>query len=202
MSNILYLASQSISRQQLLKESKIPFKLLHQAADEQACDWGLPLDKLVAAIALHKMDQVILPKGKEGEIIFVLTADTLSQDKNGTIQGKPIDRQDAIAKIEQARHGTRLCTAFYLDKKQFRTGNWHLVERVHQVVAAEYRFMVPDAWIEHYLKNTISLAVSNAIAVEQYGTQFLKEIHGSYSTIVGLPMFEVREALEKLGFFK
>lgn len=202
MNHILYLASQSISRQQLLKEAKIPFTLLHQAADEQACDWGLPLETLVATIALYKMEQVILPTGTEGDIIFVLTADTLSQDKNGAIQGKPKDREDAIAKIKEARNGTRLCTAFYLDKKEFRKGTWQVRERIHQVVAAEYLFMVPDEWIEHYLTNTISFAVSNAIAIEQYGTQFLKEVRGSYSTIVGLPMFEVREALEKIGFFK
>lgn len=202
MKHILYLASKSISRQQLLKEAKIPFKLLSQSADEQACDWGLPLDKLVASIALHKMNQVLLPVGKQQEIIFVLTADTLSQDKDGAIQGKPKDKKDAIAKIKKARHGTRLCTAFYLDKKQFRQGKWHLLERVHQVIAAEYHFVVPDAWIDRYLQNTISLEVSNAIAIEVYGTQFLKEVRGSYSTIVGLPMFEVREALEKLGFFR
>ncbi len=202
MKKILYLASQSISRQQLLKEAKISFTLLHQAADEQACDWGLPLETLVATIALHKMEQVILPKGREGEVIFVLTADTLSQDKHGLIQGKPKDRADAIAKIKEARNGTRLCTAFYLDKKEFCQGAWQVKQRIHQVVAAEYLFVVPDEWIEEYLKNTISLAVSNAIAIEQYGTQFLKEVRGSYSTIVGLPMFEVREALEKIGFFR
>src|ERR1700730_14012976 len=115
MNNILYLASQSASRQQLFKESKIPFKILAQNADEYVCDWSLPLEQLVAAIALHKMQQVKLPTGKEGEIIFVLTADTLSQDKNGKIQGKPKDLADAIAKIKQAREGSRLCTAFYLD---------------------------------------------------------------------------------------
>ncbi len=202
MNNILYLASQSPSRQQLLKEAKIPFELLPQSADEEACDWAMPLDKLVATIALHKMNHVTLPDGHEGDIIFILTADTLSQDKNGTIQGKPKDHADAIAKIKEARQGTRLCTAFYLDKKRFHKGKWHLVDRVQQVVAAEYLFVVSDAWIDHYMKNTMSLAVSNAIAVEQYGTQFLKEVRGSYSTIVGLPMFEVREALEKLGFFQ
>ena len=31
--------------------------------------------------------------------------------------------------------------------------------------------------------------------------EFLKELNGSYTAIVGLPLYEVREALEKLGFF-
>jgi septum formation protein len=201
MAHVLYLASQSPSRQLLLQEAKIPFVLVPQQADEYVCDWRLPLDQLVAAISLYKMEQLQLSPGKQREIIWVLTADTLSQDKNGRVQGKPKDVADAIAKLKEARDGTRLCTAFCLDKKEFRDNRWVLVERIHQVVPAEYRFVVPDSWIERYIKNTISLAVSNAIAVEQYGTQFLKEVRGSYSTIVGLPMFEVREALEKLEFF-
>lgn len=201
MKNILYLASQSLSRQQLLKESKIPFVLLKQTADEQACNWGLPLGKLVASISLYKMEHVILPAGKEGEEIFVLTADTLSQDKDGAIQGKPKNKADAISKIKQARAGSRLCTAFCLDKKRFTNGQWALDQRIHQVVTAEYFFIVPDNWIDSYLANTIGIKCSNAIAIEQYGNQFLREVRGSYSTIVGLPMFELRLALEALGFF-
>lgn len=201
MKHILHLASQSYSRQQLLKESNIPFALLAQDADESACDWTLPLEQLVASISLYKMNHVVLPEGTEGDVLFVLTGDTLSQDYNGAIQGKPKDRQDAIAKIKQAREGTTLCSAFCLDKKRFENGAWKTIERIHEVVHAEYLFYVPDDWIDRYLEHSIGLSCSNAIAVELYGSQFLKYVHGSYSTIVGLPMYEVREALERMGFF-
>lgn len=201
MKHTLHLASQSYSRQQLLKESKIPFELLHQDADESACDWTLPLDKLVASISLYKMNHVVLPEGKEGDVMFVLTGDTLCQDSDGAIQGKPKDREDAIAKIKQARGGSKLCSAFCLDKKLFEGGEWKVAERIHEVVSAEYLFYVPDNWIDRYLDNSIGLSCSNAIAIELYGAQFLKYVHGSYSTIVGLPMYELREALERMGFF-
>lgn len=201
MKNILYLASQSLSRQQLLSEAQIPFELLSQTADEAACDWGLPLHKLVASIALYKMEHADLSGIDHDKEIFVLTADTLSQDGNGAIQGKPKDRADAIEKIKQARGGTRLCTGFCLDKKVWRDGAWQTVERIEEVVHARYKFIIPDEWIEIYLDKSPGLHCSNAIAVEQYGGQFLKEVQGSYSAIVGLPLYEVREALEKLGFF-
>ena len=201
MKNILYLASQSSSRQQLLKESDISFKLLSQDADESACDWGLSLDKLVAAISLHKMNHAVLPAGSEGDTLYIITADTLSRDANGEIQGKPKNKEDAIVKIKQARKGTKLCSAFCLDKKIFRNGEWKIVERIHEVVAAEYLFYVPDEWIEPYLEKSVGLSCSNAIAVELFGAQFLKSVRGSYSTIVGLPMYEVRQALEQMGFF-
>lgn len=201
MKNILYLASQSQSRQLLLKESRIPFTLLTQTADEQACDWNMPLDQLVASIARHKMAHAQLPVGSEGDTIFVVTADTLSQDLDGTINGKPENRADAIAKIKRARQGSRLSTAFCLERKIFKKGIWQTERSIEQVVSATYVFAIPDEWIEHYLENSIALSCANAIAIEQYGMQFLKELQGSYSAIVGLPMFELRQALEELGFF-
>src|SRR5579864_8294380 len=102
--NSLYFGSKSQSRRMLLEEAHIPFRVIEQNADETACDWTLPLEQLVMSIALHKMEHVMLPAGnQEEEVCFVLTADTMSHDSSGTIHGKPIDRNDAIAKIKAAR---------------------------------------------------------------------------------------------------
>ncbi len=199
--NTLYLASTSPSRQILLKQAQIPFKLLLQSADESACDWALPLQELVLSIALHKMEHAQMPEGQEGDEIFVLTADTLSQNNGSKIEGKPVDKEDAIRKIKAARNGTKLCSAFCLDKNQFQDGAWKIVDRVHQAVCSEYQFIIPDEWLDTYLESSVCMGCSNAIAIEGYGEQFLKEIRGSYSAIVGLPMFELREALSKLDFF-
>lgn len=197
----LYLGSKSASRQMLLKQAHIPFTLVGQDADESACDWALPLQKVVESIAVYKMEHVILPAGKEGEICFVLTADTLSQDATGAIHGKPTDRDDAIIKIKAARAGMRTGTAFCLDKKVWRSGSWHLERRIEQFVDARYEFIVPDEWIENYLTISFGLNCSGAIAIEDYGGLFLKMVQGSYTTIVGLPLFELREQLEEIGFF-
>lgn len=210
--NILFFGSKSQSRRMLLEESQIPFIVVDQNADESQCDWGIPLPQLVLNIAIYKMQHVVLPAGThEGQVCYVLTADTMSHDKTGTIHGKPVDRADAIAKIKAARDGSFLCTAFCLDKKVWRparrsfseggTDAWVIEERIADIVFAEFLYIVPDDWIEIYLEETPYLDVSGAIAVEKFGNQFLKTIQGSYSTIVGLPLFEVRQALEKLGFF-
>jgi|SRR5579863_3464276 len=201
--NILYLGSKSASRKMLLNEACIPFVTVDQTADETQCDWNLPLPQLVAHIARYKMEHVILPDGKsEGDICFVLTADTMSHDKQGVIHGKPVDRDDAIAKIKALAEGSYLCSAYCLDKKVWQSGNWHVQERIQDVVAAEFIFSVPAQWLETYIANTPILSVSGAIAVEGFGNQFLKTVNGSYTTIIGLPLFEVREALERMGFFR
>ncbi len=186
----------------LLREAQIPFKLVTQDADETSCDWGLQLSQLVEQIALHKMNHAILPSGKnDGDICFVLTADTMPQDSTGTIHGKPINREDAIEKIKAARECSQLFTAFCLDKKIWRNNAWHLEKRIQRCVHAEYQFVIPDHWIDVYLEKSMGLKTSGAIAVEGFGSQFLKMVHGSYTTIIGLPMFEVREALEEIDFF-
>jgi septum formation protein len=200
--NVLYFGSKSQSRRMLLEESQIPFVVVSQDADESQCDWGLPLPQLVASIALHKMEHVILPDGKhEDDICYVLTADTMSHDKTGKIHAKPVDRDDAIAKIRATAQGSFLCTAFCLDRRVWRNNVWIVDERMTDIVSAEFMFIVPEQWIDIYLEKTPFLDVSGGIAVEKYGNQFLKTVQGSYSTIIGLPLFEVREALEKLGFF-
>ncbi len=199
----LYFGSKSEPRKMLLEEAQIPFMVVSQNADESQCDWGLPLPQLVLNIALYKMQHVILPDGtQDGDICFVLTADTMSHDKTGKIHAKPVDRADAIAKIKATREGSFLCTAFCLDRKIWRNGAWEIDERVADIVSAEFSFIISDEWIDTYLEKVPFLDVSGGIAVERYGNQFLKVVQGSYATIIGLPLFEVREALEKLGFYK
>lgn len=201
MNNTLLLGSKSPSRQMLLREANISFQLIQQSADEAACDWGLPLKQLVETIALSKMAHVELLHGNEGDYCFVLTADTLSCDLDGKIHGKPVDRADAIAKIKAARNGSTLATAFCLDKKIWHASQWEIDHRIVRVVSSVYHFIVPDNWIARYFEHSVGYRASGAIAVEEYGAQFLKVVDGSYSTIVGLPMFKLREALDELGFF-
>jgi len=198
----LLLGSKSPSRQMLLHEAQIPFTLVRQDADERQCGWALPLPQLVATIARHKMEHVVLPAGQHaGDVCFVLTADTLSQDRDGTIYGKPDDRADAVNKIKSARAGSRLSTAFCADRRVWDGRIWSVDARIEQVVNAEYTFALPDEWIDLYFEKSLGLNTAGAIAAEGFGAQFLRIVHGSYTTIIGLPMYEVREALQKLGFF-
>jgi septum formation protein len=209
MTNILYLASKSKSRQRLLKEAGINFEIIDQNADERSLSWDRPLKELLEIIAIFKMDNIIIPNNlnQENNIIFVLTADTMGVDQNGKIFGKPENKQDAINKIKAYRNGAQTATAFCLDRKIFKNNKWKLEERIINFVSAKYIFDIPDNWIERYFELSLAsginyLQVSGAVAVEEFGAQFLKSVDGSYTTIVGLPMYELREALSKIGFFK
>ena len=206
----LFLASESHSRRRILKECDIPYTIVGQNADEAKCNWTLPIQQVVADIARMKMDHVDMPKSEEGDIVFVLTADTLTLDSKGNLLGKPTDCYEAIKMIKQIRDGACTGSAFCLDKKVFRDGKWQIIDRIEGYAQAQHIFDVPDQWIDTYLEQTARLGAktaratkcAGAIAIEEFGQQFVKSIDGSYSAILGLPVFELRQALEKLGFWE
>jgi septum formation protein len=204
MKRVLLLGSDSNSRHRLLREAQIPFEVIGHLADETSCcnTPGQSFEALVEQIALSKMEHVNLEaRSKRDKTCFILTADTLCQTKDGQILGKPADRAAAIAMIKAARAGASVVTAFCLDKRVCAGDCWQVENRIQKVVRSDYIFCVPDAWLEKYLSVCPGLQTAGAVAIEKFGEQFLQVVHGSYSTIVGLPIFELREALEKIGFY-
>lgn len=196
----LYLASQSPTRQQLLASTGIPFTVIDHSASEVVEPHADPL-AYVRSISRQKMEHVVLPSGFAHEISFVLTADSLCLDVAGTFHAKPADRAEAIAQIKALRGGGKVITAFCLEKKQWQDG-WKTIAREEQVVITEYVLDLPDSWIDVYLDHVpLALHVSGGYTVEGYGAQFCKSMHGSYSGALGLPLSELRNALEKLGLF-
>ncbi len=198
--NTLFLASQSISRRLLLEQADISYKTIQQDADEYSCDWTVLPKELVTHLALLKMQHAQLPSGQESDICFVLTADTVGYDSNNTIYGKAQDKAEAIKNLKLLAHGF-VATGFCLEKKEYKQGSWHTILQITEVVESAYVFEVPDNDIETYFSKTGALETAGSIAIEGYGLQFLKSVQGSYTGIIGLPLFELRQALEKLGFF-
>ena len=198
--NTLFLASQSYSRRLLLEQADIPYIIIKQDADEYSCDWTVPAKDLVTYLALLKMKHAQIPDGKESDICFVLTADTVGYDSHGTIYGKAKDKAQAIKNLEILAHGF-VATGFCLEKKEYKNGSWHTISQITEVIESSYVFIVPEEKQELYFSKTGAEETAGSIAIEGYGLQFLKSIQGSYTGIIGLPLFELRKALEKLGFF-
>lgn len=202
MSNTLLFASKSLPRRKLLEQAKIPFVIIEQDADERQCDWSLPFPKLLEAIAVHKMDHAILSHVNNDKEQFVITVDTMLQSHHGTILGKPTHKDAAIEMIKESRHGGVVGTAFCLDKKRYFNNQWNIDQRIVKYVQASYILDFPDYWIERYFEQFPDyLTIAGALNIEEFGMQFLKSLNGSYSTAIGLPLYELREALESLGFF-
>lgn len=201
MKHILYLASKSASRKKLLERAGISFEIIGQDADESQCDWNQELQIVVESIAMHKMNHIIMPAGIDGQIAFVLTADTLSVDTTGAIRGKPTDEKEAFMMLEKANGPRNRCgTALCIEKRIFKDGAWQTQKRIIKYAQAIYDFHIPQEYIKKYLHDTGAMEAAGAIKIED-GAQFVRSINGSYTAIVGLPMFELWQALHEIGFY-
>lgn len=203
MKDILYLASESSQRQRLLKEVDINFKVIKHNADECAVNLKKSFDSYVLDIAKEKINHVDLPVGKEGLVVFVLTADTLVYtSKTGTVLGKPIDIEDAkrmlrLFSIEDARVVTGCC----LEKKIFQSGIWQNEAENHFTVASIVEFILEEQDFDLYFKKLPhSLKSASGGIIEGFGQRYCKSITGSHSNIMGLPLFELIQALKQMDF--
>lgn len=201
MQNKLLLGSQSAMRKMLLTNARIPFTIIGHTADEEAVDKTLPFEQLLLAIASAKMNHITIGADEKGPV-FVLTADTMIRGEDGNVYGKPKDKEDAIKSIKALRSFGTVGTAFCLTKQQLIGGKWQIVQRIDEVVSAQYELELPDSWIERYMEaEPHYLSIAGGLSIEAFGQQFLKSVYGSYATILGLPMVELRQALEQIGFF-
>jgi len=188
----LFLASKSASRKLLLEDAKIPFTVVNQDADEHFCDWGIPVEQLVLSIARHKLSHAELPSGAEGERAIVVTADTLVQDLAGAVYGKPTDRADAVKQLRALRDGLRVVTGMWVDRRRFSGGVW-VSERLESNLSGGTAVLaLSDADIERYLDTApFALSVAGSLLVDGYGAQFVKEVHGSWTGMLGLSVADL-----------
>ncbi len=200
MDPVLYLASGSDGRKKLLIDAQIAFELTSHTADETECDLSEPIDVVVKHLALLKMKHVVLPDGHEGQVVLVLTADTLTLNHEGKLMGKPVDHDDAIRMISD-KNPTLTGTAFCLEKKEFKNGLWHSVQQIIDYDQASCTVVVPDESVELYLSKIPYLKVSGALSISGFGEQFVIEIRGNYASVIGMPMFKLRQALQAMNFF-
>lgn len=203
--DILYLGSQSRARQNLLKFAQINYQLLQHASDEELEHLPNAFADHVLAIAIHKMQNLQLPTpaAVDTDYIYVCTADTLVKNTmTGEILGKPVNRADAIRMLTLERTAPlEVLTGCCLEKFRRDNQQWVRVDLAHWTSGAVVEFYVDDDSIERYLTTfPFVLNCSGAGVIEDHGLSYLKSISGSYTAVIGLPLYELRIALKKMGF--
>ncbi|MFH1832201.1 MAG: Maf family protein [bacterium] len=203
----LYLGSQSQSRKKLLEETGYTFKVLDHTSDEQiTTHTEHDFSNYVLAIAQHKMDSLILPEHdahKTGDTIFVLTADTMVRTKNShQVFGKPRDKEHALYMLQTYRNeAVEVATGCCLERKKWENGAWVRDETRAWTTVASVEFVVGQDDVDLFIKQVpLVMHAAGAAIIEGFGQNFCKSIQGAYSSIMGLPMFELRQVLKDLGF--
>lgn len=199
---MLYLASHSPSRQQLLRDCKIEFTAVGHGAEEESVErLGKSLKETTQAIARLKIAHALLAAGTyEGQQCWVLSADTMGTEQDGIVRGKPGTIDQARQMLISARRGTVCGTAFCVDRRVWDGTQWVIEALCEGYVESQLIFNVPDNKLDEYCTQVKVCSVSGAIAIENYGAQFLVSVTGSYTTIVGLPVYEVVQELNRLGW--
>lgn len=198
ISNIIYLASKSPRRRELLKQIGIHFELLlirEQAPRVDVDEVPMPNEtahayvervcKLKADAALGVMRQRRLTPRP------VLTADT-TVALDGQIFGKPVDQADArrmLSLLSGESHQVLTAVAVAV-------GN-----EVKQVLTTSFVTFakLSEDDIKRYIETGEPMDKAGAYAVQGLAAKFIVKLSGSYSGVMGLPLYETATLLRQCG---
>jgi len=203
--DVLYIASQSPARQKLLTFAGIPYTVLAHGSDENLAYDGGSFAAYVEAIAQGKMRAVVLPNRHEvaTDYLFILTADTLVRStQNGQILGKPGTRERALQMLAlECQAPIEVMTGCCIEKVQYCNDTWQVVAQESITSSSILEFMVDAQSVDTYLtQQPIAIHCAGGAIIEDFGLAYLKSINGSFSATMGLPLYEVRMVLRRLGF--
>lgn len=189
MSAFIYLASASPRRRELLRQIGVVYRLLRVEVDETPQVGEYPRD-YVTRLALTKAQTGCAAPGRR-QPAPVLGADT-AVVMAGSILGKPRDREEGLAMLAQlsdCEHqvlsavalATPERTAFRIQESRVRFRRLTLAE-----CAAYWETGEPRDKAGGY-------------GIQGRAAAFITELHGSYSGVMGLPLFETAELLREFG---
>ena len=194
----IYLASQSPRRRELLKQI------------------GVAFDVLTLRAVVGRMDVIEVPRSGEAALDFVqrmaaekaacgwravdlrhllrfpvLGADTVVE-LDGAIIGKPADRADAdamLTRLSGREHHVHTAVAVqHEDRMEVRLSS------------SQVRFAALDAaTITRYLETGEYLGKAGAYAIQGRAGAFVEHVGGSYSGIMGLPLYDTAVLLRAFG---
>ena len=187
MSVQIILASASPRRKELLDQIKVSYKVHPVALDETPLSNETPLDyvqRLAAEKSAACVDQLAAD-------IPVLAADTVVI-LGDVIMGKPKNEADALAMLTQLSGKThQVYSAISLRGRD---------EHSQAVSITEVTFRrLTKQEILDYLHSGEPLDKAGSYAIQGMGSMFVESIKGSFSGVVGLPLFETAELLSKQG---
>jgi septum formation protein len=196
----IYLSSKSPRRIELLRQIGVRFEelLVRESGsrrrdvieaprkDEPALDYVRRIARTKAAVGWHHMNRRKLPQRP------VLAADT-EVVVDGAVLGKPADAASATAMLERLSGNTHeVLTAVAV--------RWHA-----QIVLAvstsrvSFRALTRDD-IARYVATDEPFDKAGGYAIQGRAAVFIRHLEGSYSGVMGLPLFETAEILAKIGY--
>jgi septum formation protein len=187
----IYLASRSPRRQELLGQIGVKFEVIEVDVDEavmageSARDYVERLARAKAEAGWQRVQKGKLP---EAPVLGVDT--TVAVD--GRILGKPADDREAAEMLSALsgrlhevltalalKFGSRLESAVSVSKVRFKT--------------------LTKEEIARYVATGECEGKAGAYGIQGQAARFVAELRGSFSGVVGLPLYETAQLLERIG---
>lgn len=196
--NIIYLASKSPRRRELLRQIGVQYELLMMREqspridvdeaplrDESAHAYVQRIVLLKAAMAMKVMRERRLPTRP------ILTADT-TVTIDGDVLGKPVDRDDAVRMLKRLSgqsHQVLTAIAVTVDRE---------VKHVLSTSFVSFATLSEDE-IKRYVDSGEPMDKAGGYAVQGLAARFITKLSGSYSGVMGLPLYETTALLRQCG---
>lgn len=202
MSEFIYLASQSPRRSQLLGQLCVRHELLLPNAagdvqeDAEAIEVVLagetPSDYVQRVTGL-KLDAAVLRLARRGLPAAPVLASDTTVAVGGESLGKPADAAEAMAMLRKLSGQTHeVLTAVALQNG---------AQRGQVLSVSTVRFMaMSEAQMEAYVASGEPFGKAGAYGVQGLAAAMIERIEGSYSGIMGLPVFETAQLLRQIGW--
>ena len=184
----VYLASGSPRRAELLTQMGVNFQRVSinvpeiLSEDESCEDYVFRLAQEKAKAGLDSLSE---------ENSVVIGADTVILLGDSIMQ-KPIDENDAFKMLSLLSNNTHLVLTAVSVCNQEKS---ETVVQTNKVTMCE----ISEAEISHYWFSGEPQDKAGGYAVQGKGAMFIKHIEGSYSGIMGLPIYETARLLNSFG---
>jgi septum formation protein len=185
---MLFLASQSPRRRQLLQQLGVEFGILEVDVPEVPQPGEPPAD-YVRRVAREKAGagllQVVSTKG--AQVIGADTEVVLADE----VFGKPADTADAARMLRALSGRTHevISAVYVIDAAR----------EAERVSVTKVRFApLDERAIDDYLESGEHLGKAGAYAIQGRAAAFVERIEGSYTGVMGLPLFETAALLREM----
>ena len=184
----IVLASASPRRKQYLSYLGLPFEVVVPDVDESTVDGESP-QQLVMRLSKLKA-KAVSQRLSDSEAV-IIAADTVVAYK-GQVLGKPQNDDDAFNMIKMLQGDTHEVYTGCTILKGDRISNF--------AVSTKVTFAsLDDELIRTYVNSGESRDKAGSYALQAIAAMLIQKVEGSVSTVVGLPICEVREVLKEFG---
>lgn len=188
-SSSLVLASQSRSRSQILRRIGLRFTI-DPSGIEEIGEKDKEPDSIAAELAASKAKRV----SQRHPHSIIIGADTVIVDEKGLI-GKPNDERQAKQMLHRLS-GKPHIVLTGLAVIDSRTNM--IIESVASTIVV-FRKLTPSS-IERYVQTGEPIGKAGGYALQGIGALLVERTEGDYTTVLGLPVSALVDALKQLGY--